>query len=172
MRLAALGLVASSLFALRYGVSRTLDLRAPLARILMENFGVSPTKRKPRLRKDPRTAKPDAPKPIGLTLPEGDPNSPQQLDPAPDSALDTVGIPRCGERSTLAESEATAKPKRNPPPRKRWRASRAIPTRQTARTPQGDGLRDGPEGAKQGKQKWRRPAEASPRKPIPIRTRA
>ena len=89
--LAALGVVASGLFALRYGFTRTLDLRAPLARIVMESFGV-PTQEEAKLNGS-RKARPDAPKPIGLTLPEGDPNTPQPLDPAPDSALDTVGVP-------------------------------------------------------------------------------
>ena len=90
--LAALGVVASGLFALRYGFTRTLDLRTPLARIVMENFGGS-TPEEAALRNGSRKARPDAPKPIGLTLPEGDPNTPQPLDPAPDSALDTVGVP-------------------------------------------------------------------------------
>ncbi|HEX8986262.1 MAG TPA: hypothetical protein VF767_12530, partial [Bryobacteraceae bacterium] len=36
--MAALGLVASSLFALRYGVMRTLDLRPPLAALLFDAF--------------------------------------------------------------------------------------------------------------------------------------
>src|SRR5579863_8280145 len=66
--LAALGLVASSVFALRYGISRTLDLRAPLARIIMENFGIAADEKEAKLRKDPHAAKPDAPKPIALTL--------------------------------------------------------------------------------------------------------
>jgi hypothetical protein len=37
--LAVLVLVASSLFALRYGLSRRLDLKPPLARILLDKFG-------------------------------------------------------------------------------------------------------------------------------------
>jgi hypothetical protein len=90
--LAALGVVASGLFALRYGFSRSLDLRAPLARIAMENFGATPGP-EAALRKAARTPRPDGPKPLGLTLPEGEPDSPQQLDPAPASALDTVGVP-------------------------------------------------------------------------------
>jgi hypothetical protein len=90
--LAVLGLVASGLFALRYGLTRTLDLRAPLARIVIEDLGLAGAQ-EAALHKDPHTATPDAPKPIGLSLPEGDPNNPQQLDPASDSALDTVGIP-------------------------------------------------------------------------------
>lgn len=38
----ALILVASSLFALRYGISRTLDLKPPLAQMLQEQFGWKP----------------------------------------------------------------------------------------------------------------------------------
>ena len=90
--LAALGLVASGLFALRYGFTRTLDLRTPLARIVMDSFGGS-AQEEASLRNRSHKAGADTPKPIGLTLPEGDPNSPQPLDPAPDSALDTVGVP-------------------------------------------------------------------------------
>ena len=90
--LAALGLVASGLFALRYGFTRTLDLRAPLARIMMDNFGGSAPE-EAALRNGAHKARRDTPQPIGLTLPEGDPNNPQPLDPAPDSALDTVGVP-------------------------------------------------------------------------------
>jgi hypothetical protein len=41
--MAALLLVAGSLFALRYAVSRTLDLKPPLARILEQNFGSQKT---------------------------------------------------------------------------------------------------------------------------------
>jgi hypothetical protein len=90
--LAALGLVASGLFALRYGFTRTLDLRAPLTRIIMENFGATAPE-EARLHGAPHKARPDEPKPIGITLPEADPNSPQPLDPAPDAALDTIGVP-------------------------------------------------------------------------------
>jgi hypothetical protein len=39
---AALVLVASSLFALRYGLSRRLDLKAPLASMVMQQFGWTP----------------------------------------------------------------------------------------------------------------------------------
>ncbi len=90
--LAALGLVASGLLALRYGFTRTLDLRAPLTRIILDNFGAT-QQEDAALHNPPHKAKPDEPKPIGLTLPEGDPNNPQPIDPAPDSALDTIGIP-------------------------------------------------------------------------------
>jgi hypothetical protein len=89
--LAALGVVASGLFALRYGFARTLDFRTSLARIVMDNFSGS-AQQEAALHKGTRALSPDAPKPIGLTIPEGE-QSPRPLDPAPDSALDTVGVP-------------------------------------------------------------------------------
>jgi hypothetical protein len=103
--LAALGVLASALFALRYGVSRSLDLKAPLARILMENFGATPERA--ALAANPRARRPDAPQPMGLTIPEGDPNA-SQLDPAPDSALDTVGVPSA-VNDPLGENQANTK---------------------------------------------------------------
>src|SRR5262249_28244633 len=39
--MAALALVASSLFALRYGLTRRLDLRPPLANILQQSLGLN-----------------------------------------------------------------------------------------------------------------------------------
>jgi hypothetical protein len=90
--LAALGLVASGLFALRYGLTRALDLRTPLARIVIENFGGT-AQREAELRNSSRKPRPDEPKPIGLTLPGSEIGNSQPLDPAPDSALDTVGVP-------------------------------------------------------------------------------
>src|SRR5229473_6456362 len=90
--LAVLGLIASCLFALRYGITRTLDLKAPLATILMQNFGFS-TVEQAALRKNAGAHKSQQPKPIGLSIPEADSNQPGQLDPASNTALDTVDEP-------------------------------------------------------------------------------
>jgi hypothetical protein len=56
--MAALLLVASSLFALRYGISRRLDLKPPLAQMLQEQFGWKP---KPQSAKDNRHKKTEPP---------------------------------------------------------------------------------------------------------------
>ena len=149
--LAALGLLASSLFALRYGITRTLDLRAPLARILMENFGVAPDEREAALHKEPRTAKPETPKPIGLTLPEGDPNSTQQLDPAPDSALDTVGIPSA-VNDPLSQDQKNSKAKTESAYTEKSDGGQGDSDSADGSDASGDGLKDGPEGAKRGNQ--------------------
>ena len=53
-------LVAGSLFALRYGVSRRLDLRQPLATMLQETFGTEKTQQAKKAReKMPKVPRPD-----------------------------------------------------------------------------------------------------------------
>lgn len=90
----ALGLVASSLFALRYGLDRRLDLRAPIARIIMDSLGVTPTEDAALRRKNKLLARNfEPPKPAGLSIPGEEAKDPSQLDAAPDSVLDTVGVP-------------------------------------------------------------------------------
>ena len=56
--MAALVLVASSLFALRYGISRRLDLRPPLAQMLQEQMGWTP---KTQVAKETRRKQPQPP---------------------------------------------------------------------------------------------------------------
>ena len=65
--MAALVLVASSLFALRYGISRRLDLKPPLAQMLQEQFGWKP---KTQVAQDTRRKNPKAPE-----APEDDPGT-------------------------------------------------------------------------------------------------
>ncbi|HXS98401.1 MAG TPA: hypothetical protein VN736_27580 [Candidatus Limnocylindrales bacterium] len=83
--MAALVLVASSLFALRYGLTRTLDLKQPLASMLREQFGWQP---KPQLAKNERrnpAAKPDAPDDNSL---DGDQKDSSQPEQNPEAAQD------------------------------------------------------------------------------------
>jgi hypothetical protein len=148
--LAVLGLVASGLFALRYGMSRTLDLRAPLARIVMENFGGAP--QEAALRKDARKPRPDGPKPVGLSLPEGEPNSPQPLDPAADSALDTVGVPDA-VNDPLSQSQNNSKAKTESASTEKADGVQGdSETSEGADATSGESLSDSPPGAKNGKQ--------------------
>jgi hypothetical protein len=56
--MAALALVAGSLFALRYGFTRQLDLKAPLATILRQSFGVE-AKTEQAKAKMPKVPRPD-----------------------------------------------------------------------------------------------------------------
>ena len=148
--LAALGLVASGLFALRYGMSRTLDLRAPLARIVMETFGGNP--KEAALRKDARKPRPDGPKPIGLSLPEGESPSPQPLDPAADSALDTVGVPDA-VNDPLSQNQNNSKAKTESGSTEKAEGAQGdSEASEGADATSGESLSDSPQGAKNGKQ--------------------
>jgi hypothetical protein len=148
--LAALGLVASGLFALRYGMSRTLDLRAPLARIVMETFGAPP--QEAALRKDARKPRPDGPKPIGLSLPKGESPSPQPLDPAADSALDTVGVPNA-VNDPLSQSQNNSKAKTESASMEKADGAQGdSEASEGADASSGESLSDSAQGAKDGKQ--------------------
>jgi hypothetical protein len=82
---AALALVASSLFALRYGLSKRLDLRAPLARIVQEQF--SPADRKETADNMRRVPRPyDNPDDSADTAADQDQKGPGQQDANTDDA--------------------------------------------------------------------------------------
>jgi hypothetical protein len=91
-----LAFVATSLFALRYGLNRRLDLRPPLARILQQSLGwgddAQQVASRDKKREAPakRSQLQDA---LGMSLEDADGKMPGNLDAAPDSALDTVGVP-------------------------------------------------------------------------------
>jgi len=103
---ALLALAAGSLFALRYGLDRRLDLRAPLARIVQERLGLVPEPAEAaRARKNPR--QPDRREQTGFSIDDAQPKGPGELDPAPDTALDTVGVPDT-DNSKAASSRAGA----------------------------------------------------------------
>jgi hypothetical protein len=90
---ALLALVAGSLFALRYGLDRRLDLRAPLARIVQDKLGYTEARQAARDRQNPAPHDPKHPEDPGFSLDDSQQKSPGELDAAPESALDTVGVP-------------------------------------------------------------------------------
>ena len=110
---AALGLLATGLFALRYGLERNLELRAPLARLLMDRFGASGQDEIAMRKKHPGN-RPESPKPTGLSVPDAEAKDSGQLDPASDSALDTVGVPDA-VNDPLAKNESPSKSKSSAP---------------------------------------------------------
>jgi len=149
--LASLTLVASGLFALRYGFTRSLDLRAPLARIVMENFGGAPPQ-EAALRKNGRVPRPDVPKPIGVSLPESDSEQNQPLDPAPDSALDTVGVPEA-VNDPLRQDQNASKAKSESAVREKAEGDQGdTESSDGMDAATGDSRSDSPEGAKNAKQ--------------------
>jgi len=79
--LAALALVASSLFTLRYGLSRRLDLKAPLAHILQQQLGLPlKTVLARNTHRDPES-----------TLSSDDGEEPSASDPAPQASTQPPG---------------------------------------------------------------------------------
>jgi hypothetical protein len=102
---AALTLTAGSLFALRYGLDRRLDLQAPLARIVQERLGYAEArqgeKRKPAL-PDPRHAEQR-----GLALEESAQKGPGELDAGRDNALDSAEAPDADTKSGSSRPEAS-----------------------------------------------------------------
>src|ERR1039458_348022 len=88
-----LALAAGSLFALRYGLDRRLDLRAPLARIVQDKLGYTEARQAARADPEPAPPEPKRPEETGFSLDEAGQKGPGALDAAPDSALDTVGVP-------------------------------------------------------------------------------
>jgi len=90
---ALLALLAGGLFALRYALERRLDLRAPLARIVQEELGYPASRQMALDRRHPPAPDPNRPAEPGISLDASQQKSPGELDAAPDSALDTVGVP-------------------------------------------------------------------------------
>jgi hypothetical protein len=89
-----LALIASSLFALRYGLSRKLDLRPPLARIIQHSLFGEGFEQQAALQNKKMNAKPpDLRDTMGLSIPDGNSRTPGDLDAAPDSALDSIDVP-------------------------------------------------------------------------------
>jgi hypothetical protein len=103
---AILALAAGSLFALRYGLDRRLDLRAPLARIVQEKLGYSEPRQAAR-RRDPAPRDPKRPEEPGFSLDDSPQKGPGELDAAPDSALDTVGVPQVDNKTAAARPESS-----------------------------------------------------------------
>jgi hypothetical protein len=108
---AALAFVAASLFALRYGLSRKLDLRPPLASILQNSFGGSTAQmaamQKKRAEAMKRNVLQDA---VGISTEDGTAKGQGELDAAPDSALDSSAIPDA-DNSKKGSTQGGAKAK-------------------------------------------------------------
>jgi hypothetical protein len=84
--------IACSLAALRYGLRRQLDLRVPLARILVEKLGLPEVAKKARGSGQPPAPRKETPEP-GFALDDKPQDGPAELDPATDAALDSAGVP-------------------------------------------------------------------------------
>jgi len=109
-----LGLVASSLFALRYGIRRSLDFQAPLSQVVMDGLGLhSPEDKIASARKKSGDSKSgETFDEQGLPLPRSEQKKAGELDGASPSALETVGDPDVNNekaQSASAGKEGTEK---------------------------------------------------------------
>jgi hypothetical protein len=149
---AALGLLATGLFALRYGLERSLELRAPLARLLMDRMSGG-GQDEIALRKKNSGNRPESPKPTGMTAAESEAKDAGQLDPATDSALDTVGVPDA-VNDPLAKNESPSKSKGSAPGSEKMEGEAGdSASSESAEGNMGDPAASGQPGDKQGGQK-------------------
>jgi len=86
-------LIATSLFALRYGMSRNLDLKAPLPTVVMDAMGWNPPVSAEKAKKNESRISALL-KQLGINVPEpGEKIQPGNLDEATDAALESVTDP-------------------------------------------------------------------------------
>jgi hypothetical protein len=119
---AALLLVASSLFALRYAVSRRLDLKPPLAALLEQSFGEKTQ--------------------VARNLPRFDPENVQPQDRDPDAAEDREAAAAGDETTDQERTESTAEQKK----------ASADAKKQAAKGQEPDGQQDGQQSADDSRQ--------------------
>ena len=135
--MAALTLVAASLFGLRYGLTRSLDLHPPLARILQQTFG-SPerTEEAKNMRKTP-PPEPAAPDDNQSVAQEDDQ---QQAGQPPDQSQTPPTRARGRKRPRTIIRRTTAAKKRATRPNRPMETTRTGPEkiRATARPPKTD----------------------------------
>jgi hypothetical protein len=93
--MAALFLVAGSLFALRYGVSRRLDLKQPLATMLHQAFGSEKTQTAQA--KPPKVPRPDI-------APEGDMSAADEKEQRAGEAQESTDQPEDGNEAAPGKS--------------------------------------------------------------------
>jgi hypothetical protein len=92
--MAALFLVATSLFALRYGISHSLDLKPPLTSVVMDALGWNPPASAEKAKHPAESRMAALLKQLGISVPEpGDKIQSSNLDAATDAALDTITDP-------------------------------------------------------------------------------
>jgi len=105
-----LGLVAASLFGLRYGIRHSLDLRAPLTQVVMDGWGLHAPEDKSASSRKKKSGGPksiDALDEQGMPLAHSDQKRAGEPDAAPASALETVNDPDVNNEK--AQSAAAGK---------------------------------------------------------------
>jgi hypothetical protein len=93
--MAALFLVATSLFALRYGITHSLDLKPPLPAVVMDALGWTPPAAAEKAKHPAENRMTALLKQLGISVPEPGEKiqASNNLDPATDAALETINDP-------------------------------------------------------------------------------
>jgi hypothetical protein len=86
-----LAAAALSLFALRYGFARRLDLERPITSVLFDPYGANETRRAAAKNRLPKA--PNLRELVGVPLDLAEDGDPAKLDSAPDNVLDTIDVP-------------------------------------------------------------------------------
>ena len=122
----ALFLVATSLFALRYGMSHTLDLKPPLTSVVMDALGWNPPASGEKKLKHPGESKiASLLRQLGIPVPEpGEKIQSNNLDAATDQALDTITDP--DSDNSMAKNPPGIEDRRSFGPRARMATHRQI----------------------------------------------
>ena len=99
--------LAATLFVVRYVLDHRLDLRVPLARLVEERLGYTGGR---EMARNDRSAPPRDPKrtdEFGISLDDGQQKGPGEIDPATDSALDTVGVPDVDNKGASSKPDSS-----------------------------------------------------------------
>jgi hypothetical protein len=102
---AALLLVASSVFALRYGLTERLDLKPSLAHILQQNFGWGTPEQKARLDQGKKPDKEPADDSLASSE-QGDPNVSSDNGPQPDEADENYNASQDSKNASKADKNS------------------------------------------------------------------
>ncbi len=102
-----LGLVASSLFALRYGTSKKLDWRAPISQLIIESLGLKDPEAKQAAALNKKKTDPVTGEPVdssGNPLPKSEQKK-DEPEPPPANSLQSAGDPDSSSEKADASSE-------------------------------------------------------------------
>ncbi len=149
---ALLTLVAGSLFALRYGLDRRLDLRPPLVRIVEDRLGYTETKQAANDRHPPAPRDPQHPDEPGLTLDDSQQKGPGELDAATDSALNTVDEPDVENKTGTSRPDSSKQAQATPLEGEQGQSEEPDGANANSATQQSGDQRQAPSNGKSAKQ--------------------
>ncbi len=152
---ALLGILASGLFALRYGIRRTMDLRTPLPQVVMDGFGLHAPEDKlaadaRKKNGDPKTA--ETFDENGNPMARSDQKRAGELDAAPASALESVSDPDVNNEKAQSASAGKDGNSKGEAGEKEGDQKGASEQAENGQPAAGKNAADNPSGSKEGQQ--------------------